>query len=69
MNIAPNNSSTGMVLVALKASLKKFEVKNASTGKKSYINGLIKLITVRNDLHFTFNGCTHPNAAPKLIWP
>jgi len=58
-----------MALVALKASLKKFEVKNASTGKNRCRNGLKRLNSVRDDLHFTFNGYTHPNAAPTLNRP
>jgi len=66
MNTTPNNSSTEM---ALKASLKLNSEKNASTGKTSYRNGFKMLKTFRNDLRSTFNGCTIPNATPKLIWP
>jgi len=58
-----------MALVALKASLKINNEKNASKGKKSCRNGFNMMKTFRNDLRSTFTGCTIPNAAPKLIWP
>jgi hypothetical protein len=58
-----------MALVALKGSLKLNNEKNASTGKTSCRNRFRMLINFRNDLPYTFTGCTNPNAAPKLIWP
>ena len=65
---APNSSSTEMALMALKASLKLNSEKNASEGKTSCRNGFRMLKIFRNDLRFTFTGCTLPNVAPKLIW-
>jgi len=58
-----------MALVALKASLKLNNEKNASKGKMSCGNGFRRLENFRNDLRSTFTSCTIPNAAPKLICP